>query len=199
MDRPHTGPHLRHHFVRLGPGEALEMRLKLSGCSGGHTPAHAPSSLILSLGLPCQQWASVLCRVVPFPSLQGKAPRRWGRREYFYGRRRRPPGFSDPLSEHRLLRKRPQVKTADAYSPLPEHPRRENPTFLNKLETLTPQKDPPTTGFPGASPSTAAFKIFTLLSCLARRLQNRPGEGECGAVTILCLVLLTLHSRGSKQ
>lgn len=51
-----------------------------------------------------------------------------------------------------------------------------NPTFLNKLEMLTPQKDPPTTGFPGASPSTAAFKIFTLLWCLARRLQNRPGK-----------------------
>lgn len=51
-----------------------------------------------------------------------------------------------------------------------------NPTFLNKLETLTPQKDPPTTAFPGASPSTAAFKIFTLLSSSACRLQNRPGE-----------------------
>lgn len=42
------------------------------------TPLPTPcSSRIPSLGLPCQRWASVLHRVVPFPSLRGKAPRRW--------------------------------------------------------------------------------------------------------------------------
>lgn len=79
-------------------------------------------------------------------------------------------------SEHKILRKRPQSKQLTHAHHSQSTQGVKNPTFLNKLETLTPQKDPPTTAFPGASPSTAALKIFTLLSCSARRLRNRPGE-----------------------
>lgn len=78
MDRPHTGPHLRHHFVRLGPGEALEMRLKLSGCSGGHTPAHAPQQPHPELGAPLSAMGLCALSCGPLPKLAGQSAQEVG-------------------------------------------------------------------------------------------------------------------------
>ena len=83
MDRLHTGPHLRHSFVRLGPGEALEMRLKLNGCSGAHTPAHAPQQPHPELGAPLSTMGLCAPSCGPLPKLAGQSAQEVGEKGVF--------------------------------------------------------------------------------------------------------------------